>query len=77
MKVAIIGAGNVGKALGTSIGRAGHDVESSSFLPAEADIAFLGLARAMGIPVLTYVRDAYQLFDDYRSAASVDRKSVV
>jgi len=26
MKVAIIGAGNVGKALGTSIGKAGHDV---------------------------------------------------
>src|SRR5687768_5573279 len=26
MKVAIIGAGNVGKALGTSIARAGHDV---------------------------------------------------
>lgn len=26
MKVAIIGAGNVGKALGTSIGRAGHEV---------------------------------------------------
>lgn len=37
-------------------------VESSSFLPAEADIAFLGLARALGIEVLTYVRDAYQLF---------------
>src|SRR5687767_3779386 len=46
-------------------------VESSSFLPAEADIAFLGLAKAMGIPVLTYIRDAYQLFDDYRGAPSV------
>jgi glycosyltransferase involved in cell wall biosynthesis len=40
-------------------------VESSTFLPAELDIAFLGLARSLGIPVLTYVRDAYQLFDDY------------
>jgi hypothetical protein len=40
-------------------------VESSTFLPAEADLAFLGLARALGIPVLTYVRDAYQLFSDY------------
>ena len=39
-------------------------VESSSFLPAEADIAFLGLARALGVPVLTYVRDAYQLFPE-------------
>ena len=40
-------------------------VESSTFLPAEADITFLGLARALGVPVLTYVRDAYQLFADY------------
>lgn len=40
-------------------------VESSTFLPAEADIAVLGLARALGVPVITYVRDAYQLFDDY------------
>jgi hypothetical protein len=40
-------------------------VESSTFLPAETDIAFLGLARALGIPVLTYIRDAYQLFEDY------------
>lgn len=40
-------------------------VESSTFLPAELDIVFLGLARSLGVPVLTYVRDAYQLFDDY------------
>lgn len=40
-------------------------VESSTFLPAETDVAFLGLARALGIPVLTYIRDAYQLFADY------------
>lgn len=40
-------------------------VESSTFLPAELDIAFLALARSLGIPVLTYVRDAYQLFDEY------------
>lgn len=37
-------------------------VESSSFLPSETDLAFLALARALRIPVLTYVRDAYQLF---------------
>jgi len=41
-------------------------VESSSFLPSETDIAFLGLARALGVPVLTYIRDAYQLFPEYR-----------
>ena len=40
-------------------------VETSSFLPAETDLAFLGLARALGVQVLTYVRDAYQLFDEY------------
>lgn len=46
-------------------------VESSTFLPAELDIAFLGLARSLGIPVLTYVRDAYQLFDDYARPSSL------
>jgi hypothetical protein len=46
-------------------------VESSSFLPAETDLAVLGLARALGIPVLTYIRDAYQLFDDYYRADSI------
>lgn len=49
-------------------------VESSSFLPAELDIAFLGLARALGIPVLTYIRDAYQLFSDYGKAASLRQR---
>ena len=43
-------------------------VETSTFLPAEADVAFLGLARALGVPVLTYIRDAYQLFDEYYRA---------
>jgi glycosyltransferase involved in cell wall biosynthesis len=49
-------------------------VESSSFLPAELDIAFLGLARMLGIPVLTYVRDAYQLFPEYYEATSIRRR---
>jgi glycosyltransferase involved in cell wall biosynthesis len=48
-------------------------VESSTFLPAEMDLAFLGLARSLGIPVLTYIRDAYQLFDDYYAADSPKR----
>ncbi|HJP71898.1 MAG TPA: glycosyltransferase [Candidatus Limnocylindria bacterium] len=50
-------------------------VESSSFLPAEADLAFLGLARALGIGVLTYVRDAYQLFADYGRAATLRQRA--
>ena len=48
-------------------------VESSTFLPAETDIAVLGLARALGIPVLTYVRDAYQLFEDEYRPDSIRR----
>jgi hypothetical protein len=39
-------------------------VESSSFLASETDLAFLALARGLRIPVLTYIRDAYQLFPD-------------
>ena len=46
-------------------------VESSTFLPAETDLAFLGLAKTLRIPVLTYIRDAYQLFDDYGSSESL------
>src|SRR5687768_4005328 len=44
MKVTIIGAGNVGKALGTSIGRAGHDVTISASTPESANAA----AREIG-----------------------------
>ena len=36
MKVTIIGAGNVGKALGTSISRAGHDVTITAKHPEHA-----------------------------------------
>jgi 8-hydroxy-5-deazaflavin:NADPH oxidoreductase len=39
MKVAIIGAGNVGKALATSINRAGHDVTLTSKDPEHAQAA--------------------------------------
>ena len=44
MKVAIIGAGNVGKALATSITRAGHDVTLSATTPESAQAA----AREVG-----------------------------
>ena len=49
---------------GRQRGLDGIYVESSTFLPAESDVAFLGLSRALGIPVITYVRDAYQLFPE-------------
>jgi glycosyltransferase involved in cell wall biosynthesis len=49
-------------------------VESSSSLPGPADLIFLGLARALGVPVLTYVRDAYQLFPEYYPLTSFRRR---
>lgn len=45
MKVAIIGAGNVGRALATSISRAGHDVTISASTPESAREA----ANALGV----------------------------
>jgi glycosyltransferase involved in cell wall biosynthesis len=50
---------------------AGIYVESSSSLPGPADLIFLALARALGVPVLTYVRDAYQLFPEYYPLTSL------
>ena len=48
-------------------------VENSSTLPSETDLAFLALARLLGVPVLTYVRDAQYLFDEYYAASSPKR----
>jgi glycosyltransferase involved in cell wall biosynthesis len=53
---------------------AGVYVESSSSLPGPADLIFLGLARALGVPVLTYIRDAYQLFPEYYPLTSLRRR---
>jgi glycosyltransferase involved in cell wall biosynthesis len=55
-------------------GLAGIYVENSSTLPSESDVAFLALARALRIPVLTYVRDAQYLFDEYYVATSLKRR---
>jgi len=49
-------------------------VESSTFLPAESDLAILGLSRALGIPVVTYIRDAYQLFPEYYPRDTLKRR---
>ena len=48
-------------------------VESSSALPDPVDIAGLAAAKRRGIRVLTYVRDAYQLFRDEYPAANAWR----
>jgi glycosyltransferase involved in cell wall biosynthesis len=49
-------------------------VENSTALPGPADLAFLGLARSLGIPVLTYLRDAQQLYPEYYSADTLKRR---
>jgi glycosyltransferase involved in cell wall biosynthesis len=55
-------------------GLRGIYVETSTAIIGPADLAFLGLARARGIRVLSYVRDAYQLFPEYYPMASVKRR---
>jgi glycosyltransferase involved in cell wall biosynthesis len=55
-------------------GLSGIYVENSSTLPSETDLGFLTLARLLGIPVLTYVRDAQYLFEEYYSASTVKRR---
>ena len=54
MKVAIIGAGNVGKALGTSISRVGHKVTISASSPASTQAA----ATEIGASAATSNSDA-------------------
>lgn len=49
-------------------------VESSSTLPGPVDLAFMALARARGLPVLTYVRDAQQLFAEYAGEPTLKRR---
>lgn len=49
-------------------------VEASSSLPSELDLAFLALARLLGVHVLTYVRDAQYLFDEYYPATTIRRR---
>jgi glycosyltransferase involved in cell wall biosynthesis len=48
-------------------------VENASTLPGPLDLLFLALARALGITVLTYVRDAQYLFEEYYAATSPKR----
>ena len=55
-------------------GVAGIYVESATTLPGPVDLAFISIARARGIPVLTYVRDAQQLFPEYYAANTIKRR---
>lgn len=56
MRVAIIGAGNMGKALGASIVRAGHQVVLSSLHPDHAE----AVAREVGAAAASSNREAVQ-----------------
>jgi glycosyltransferase involved in cell wall biosynthesis len=49
-------------------------VETSTAIVGPVDLAFLGLARARGIRVLSYLRDAYQLFPEYYPLDSAKRR---
>jgi hypothetical protein len=56
-------------------GLAGIYVENATSLPGPADLSFLAIARARRIPILTYVRDAQQLFGEYFAATTVKRRA--
>ena len=58
MKVAIIGAGNVGKALGTSLARAGHQVTISASTPESAKAAAHEIGAGSADSAASAVRDA-------------------
>jgi hypothetical protein len=62
-------------AAGRLRGLAGIYVENATTLPGPADLAFLALARSRRIPILTYVRDAQQLFPEYYAATSLKRRA--
>jgi glycosyltransferase involved in cell wall biosynthesis len=49
-------------------------VENATTLPGPLDLAFLAMARARRIPILTYVRDAQQLFPEYYRVTSLKRR---
>lgn len=59
---------------GRLAGLDGIYVESSSSLPGPVDLLFLGLARARRIRVVTFIRDAYQLFPEYYGVTSFRRR---
>jgi glycosyltransferase involved in cell wall biosynthesis len=61
-------------ARGRLSGLGGVYVESSTALVGPADLAFLALARARHVPVLSYIRDAYQLFPEYYPLDSPKRR---
>jgi len=62
-------------AAGRLRGLAGIYVENATTLPGPVDLAFLAIARARRIPVLTYLRDAQQLFPEYYATTSLKRRA--
>jgi 8-hydroxy-5-deazaflavin:NADPH oxidoreductase len=73
MKIAIIGAGNVGTALATSLGRAGHDVIITSRDPEDAEEA----AAATGARVASSSAEAVLQADVVIPAVGMDEIEAV
>jgi glycosyltransferase involved in cell wall biosynthesis len=48
-------------------------VESATTAPGPADVAFVQAARRAGVPVLTFIRDAYPLFPEYEDRSAKGR----
>ena len=73
MKVAIIGAGNVGKALGTSMTRAGHEVTISASTPESANAAAreIGAGSADSAASAVTAADVIVLAIPYRAGEAV------
>ena len=67
MKVAIIGAGNVGQALATSLVRAGHEVSLSASTPESARAAAEAEVTILAVP---YVGAGQAVADEIRSAVA-------
>ncbi len=49
-------------------------LENATTLPGPVDLGFVAVARLAGIPVVTYVRDAQQLFPEYYHASGLKRR---
>jgi len=62
-------------AAGRLRGLAAIYVENATTLPGPLDLAFVAVARARRIPILTYVRDAQQLFPEYYVANTLKRRA--
>jgi glycosyltransferase involved in cell wall biosynthesis len=67
-------AGLLARRIGSLRRLDGIHVESSTTPPGPADLAFMALAHALGIPILTFIPDAQQLFSEYDIASTLKQR---